>query len=149
MSAGPPSIPTPSIPSVSAAPLLVVEDARVDVDGVPACDGLALRTRADRVLVLGAPRALFLATCALAPVVRGRISVRGTNASDAVRDRIVAGAPLDPPLPPKWTALEYVMWSARLAGHAKRDAIANAKEAIDRLQLASMSKTPLARLPVH
>ena len=52
----------------SAEPLLKIEDLRVDVDGVPACDGLTLQTRGERVLVLGAPRVLFEATCGLRPV---------------------------------------------------------------------------------
>ena len=52
-------------------PLLLVEDLRVDVDGVPACDGLTLRTSGDRVLVLGAPRAFYEAVCGVRPVVRG------------------------------------------------------------------------------
>jgi hypothetical protein len=130
-------------------PLLAVDDARVDLDGVPACDGLTLRTTSERALVLGAPRALFLAAAGLAPVVRGDVRVRGTSAVAAVRSRVVAGSPLDPPLPPKWTALEYATWSARLAGHPKRDAAALAREALDKLQLPAKDKALLPTLPPH
>lgn len=133
----------------SAEPLLAVEDLRVDVDGVPACDGLTARTSGERVLVLGAPRALFEATCGLRPVVRGALRVRGTAAADATRQGLVAGAALDPPLPPKWSVLDYVTWSSRLAGHSARDARALAKEAIDLAQLGSLAAGPVARLVGH
>jgi ABC-2 type transport system ATP-binding protein len=129
--------------------LLLVEDLRVDVDGVPACDGLTLRTSGDRVLVLGAPRSLFEATCGLRPVVRGALRIRGTDASDAARTGILAGAALDPPLPPKWTALDYVTWSARLTGHSARDARKLASDAIGLVQLGAMATNPIERLAVH
>jgi ABC-2 type transport system ATP-binding protein len=130
-------------------PLLHVEDLRVDVDGVPACDGLTARTTGDRVVILGAPRALFEATCGRRPVVRGMLRVRGSAADVAVREGIVAGAPLDPPLPPKWTALEYVTWSSRLAGHTASDARTLAKEAIAVVQLGSLSTSTMERMVPH
>ena len=130
-------------------PLLVVEDLRVDVDDVPACDGITLRTRGDRVLVLGAPRALYEGMCGLRPVVRGALRVRGTAAARAAREGVVAGAPLDPPLPPKWTGLEYVTWSARLAGHSAGDARTLAKDAVALVQLGAMATTPIARMVPH
>lgn len=130
-------------------PLLHVEDLRVDVDGVPACDGLTLRTTGDRVVVLGAPRALFEATSGRRPVVRGSLRVRGSAADAAVREGIVAGAPLDPPLPLKWTALDYVTWSSRLAGHTASDARTLAKEAIALVQLGSLASSTIERLLPH
>lgn len=130
-------------------PLLAAEDLRVDAGGVPAIDGLTAQTTGDRVLLLGAPRALFEATCGLSPVVRGALRVRGTAAADGARDGIVAGVPLDPPLPPKWTVLDYVTWSSRLAGHSARDARTLAREAIALVQLEPMSATPLERLVGH
>ena len=134
---------------MSPEPLVFAEDLRIDVDGVPACDGLTLRTGADRVLVLGAPRALFEALAGLRPVIRGALRIRGADASAAARDGIVAGAALDPPLPPKWTALEYATWSARLAGHTTSDARALAKDAIARVQLGALATLPLARMVPH
>ncbi len=130
-------------------PLLHVEDLRIDVDGVPACDGLTARTSGDRVVILGAPRALFEATTARRPVVRGALRVRGSAAPAAVRDGIVAGAPLDPALPPKWTATEYVTWSSRLAGHSAADARTLAKEAIDLVQLGPLATATTDRLVPH
>jgi ABC-type multidrug transport system ATPase subunit len=130
-------------------PLLHVEDLRVDVDGVPACDGLTARTTGDRVVVLGAPRALYEATVGRRPVVRGRLHVRGSAADVAVREGIVAGAPLDPPLPAKWTALEYVTWSARLSGHTASDARAFAKDAVALVQLGALATSPMERMVPH
>jgi ABC-type multidrug transport system ATPase subunit len=129
--------------------LLVAEDVRVDVDGVPAVDGLTLRTSTERVLVLGAPRALFEATCGIRAVVRGRLLVRDAPSIDAVRAREIAGAALDPPLPPKWTPIEYVEWSARLAGLERPVALANANEALKKLQLDQLATMQLGRLVPH
>lgn len=147
--AAPPGSAAPPGPPASVAALLVTEDLRVDVDGVPACDGLTLRTTGSRVVVLGAPRVLYEATCGLRPVVRGALSVRGTGAASAARDHVVAGAPLDPPLPPKWTALEYVMWSSRLSGRSKSEARTLAKDAIARVQLGPMATSTFDRMIPH
>jgi ABC-2 type transport system ATP-binding protein len=134
---------------VSLAPLVSAEDLRVDVDGVPACDGLTLRTTGERVLVLGTPHAFFEALTGLRPVVRGALQVRGKNAVAAAREGVTAGAPLDPPLPPKWTALEYVIWSSRLSGHTASDARSLARAAIASVQLAPIAALPLARMVPH
>lgn len=131
------------------SPLLSAEDVRVDVDGVPACDGLTFRTTSDRVLVLGAPRALALAASGVLPIARGRLAIRGEDAEAAARVRLAAGAALDPPLPPKWNAEEYVRWSARLAGLPKAEAFANAASAIERLKLTALARAALATLPPH
>jgi len=96
--------------------------------------------------MLGAPRALFLATTGLLPVLRGTLTVRGLPAYDATRDRRIAGAPLAPSLPPKWTVTDYVEWSARLAGVSAVDARASAQEAIRKLMLGAMAKTELGRV---
>src|SRR5580704_12086212 len=47
------------------SPLLAASSLRVDVGGSPAVDGLTLATTGDRVLVLGAARALFEAAAGL------------------------------------------------------------------------------------
>lgn len=131
-----------------AAPLLVADDLRIDVDDVPSVDGLAFATRTDRAIVLGAPRPLFEAVCGLRRVVRGKLDVAGRPAAEAARANGIAGVALDPPLPPKWTPLEYVTWSARLAGMGATAAKARAKDVLARLDLGSTIATPLSRLPV-
>ncbi|MDF2698321.1 MAG: transporter related protein [Labilithrix sp.] len=138
-----------AVAATGPEPLLVAEDLRVDIDGVPACDGISFRTQGTHVLVLGAPRALFEATTGLAAVVRGALAVRGIAARQAATRGIVAGAAKDPPVPPRWTVTEYVEWSARLAGVPSALAKANAEEAIAKLQLGTMAKGELARLVPH
>lgn len=137
-----------SSPSESE-PLLAASDLRVDVDGVPACDGIAFRTTGSRVLVLGAPRALFEATVGLGHVSRGALSVRGTDAAQAARRGVIAGAAMDPPTPPRWSVLEYVRWSARLVGLPASEARTSADSAIAALQLGGMAKMPMSRLAPH
>ena len=139
----------PMAASSRSEPLLVAEDVRVDVDGVPACDGLSFRTRGEHVLVLGAPRALFDATTGLSSVVRGALSVRGVAARDAAARGIVAGADAEPPVPPRWTVSEYVSWSARLAGVPAASARGGTDAALAKLQLGTMARTPLSRLVPH
>jgi ABC-2 type transport system ATP-binding protein len=61
-----------------------------------------------------------------------------------VRSGGAAGAPLDPALPPKWTAREYVTWSARIGGSTKKDARSLADQAIERMQMKAVADVPLA-----
>src|ERR1700722_1964053 len=99
--------------------LLSASSVRVDVDGVPALDGLSLATTGDKVLVLGAARALFEAAAGLRSVLRGDLGVDGRPPKEAAREAAVACAPLDPPLPGRWTLMQYVHWSARLVGYSR------------------------------
>jgi ABC-2 type transport system ATP-binding protein len=138
-----------AVSEASSEPLLKIEDLRVDVDDVPVCDGLTLQSRGERVLVLGAPRVVFEASCALRPVMRGLLRVRGAAPEAAVRGGVVTGAPLDPPLPPKWSAVDYVTWSSRLAGHTSADARRLAKDAIADVQLGPLASGPLERMLPH
>jgi ABC-type multidrug transport system ATPase subunit len=131
------------------APLLSTSDLRLDVDGVPVCDGLEFRTEGARVLVLGASRALFDATLGLSRVVRGQFHVCGMPPAEAVRARVVAGVPLDPPLPPSFRVVEYISWSARLAGNSLRDARSLTDAAVTRTQLGAMVDSRLDRVTGH
>lgn len=130
------------------APLLSAADLRVDVGGSPAIDGLSLVTSGERVLVLGAARALFEAAAGLRPARRGEVRVEGMAPLAAVRARVAAGAPLDPSLPQRWTVGQYVTWSARLAGHGRADATRLANDALDALQLGSSAVTKLRLAPL-
>jgi ABC-type multidrug transport system ATPase subunit len=123
--------------------LLSASSLRVDVDGSPALDGLSLETTGERVLVLGAARALFEAAAGLRGTRRGDLTVEGLAPMAAVRHRLVACAPLDPPVPPRWTLMQYVTWSARLAGHPRADARGLAEGALERLQLGSSAGSRL------
>lgn len=128
--------------------MLLANDLRVDAEGVPACEGLSFRTSGSHVLVLGAPRALFLAATGMTPPSRGTLTTRGVPSDESVGLGIIAGAPLDPALPPKWTILEYVEWSARLSGAATIEARAAARNAITRLKLDAMALTPFATVNI-
>lgn len=142
------------VPSVSdrriAEPLLLANDLRVDADGerVPACEGLSFRTSGERVLVLGAPRALFLATTGLTHPSRGTLAIRGVPSDEAVGLGLIAGAALDPALPPRWTVSEYVEWSARLSGAPVTEARAAAKSAIVRMKLEPLAQAPFSKINV-
>jgi ABC-2 type transport system ATP-binding protein len=116
----------------------------VDVGGTSAVDGLSLSSAGDRVLVLGAARALFEAAAGLRASARGELRVAGEEPIDALRAGVAAGAPLDPPLPATWTVRQYVAWSARLAGHGRGTSRALADEAIERMKLGSYANTKLA-----
>lgn len=132
-----------------AAPLLEFERARVDVGGAAAIDGLSMKTSGDHVLVIGAARALFEAASGMRPAAHGAIFVRGEPAVSALRGGLVAGAPLDPPMPPKWTPRVYATWSARLAGHRRSAAAGLAEDAITRLRMTSVADVPLERAPAN
>ena len=129
-------------------PSLACSHLRVDVGGVPAVDGLTLRSTGEHVLVLGAARALFEAAAGLRPAAHGEVLVEGMQPRQAIRARASAGAPLDPALPAKWTVLQYVTWSARLAGHSRSTASALTEEALARMQMAATVRTKLGVAPV-
>jgi ABC-type multidrug transport system ATPase subunit len=130
-------------------PILVAANVRVDVAGLPAVDHLSFTSRGDRVLVLGAARALFEAAAALRPSMEGELRVQGASPLEAVRSRAAASAPLDPPLPPTWTVGQYATWSARLAGHGAAEASALADVALETLELGAFRSTKLARASRH
>jgi ABC-type multidrug transport system ATPase subunit len=119
--------------------ILAASGLRIDVAGSPAIEGLTLATTGDRVLILGAARALFEAAAGLRAPRRGEIRVEGVLPRTAARAGIAACAPLDPPMPAGWTALRYVTWSARLAGNARATARAMATEAVERMQLGAVA----------
>jgi ABC-type multidrug transport system ATPase subunit len=129
-------------------PVLEAARLRVDVAGVPEIEGLSFETTGDRVLILAAPTALFRAAAGALGASHGELLTGGIKPEDAVRARVAAGAPIDPPLPPSWTSQEYVTWSARLAGHAKRDAVARADDLLGRLKLDSLGSLRLRHVPL-
>jgi ABC-2 type transport system ATP-binding protein len=127
-------------------PLVEADEARVAVDGVLAIERLSLVTIGDRVVFAGDPGALFAVLTGVprsaggagrvlaatrgddaempgeAYLVGGKLLLAGRSVADGAHVAVAGAAPLDPPLPPRWTAEEYVTWSARLAGVPARDA---------------------------
>jgi ABC-type multidrug transport system ATPase subunit len=128
-----------------ATSILELTRARIDVAGIPAIDGLSLTSTGERVLVLGAARALFQAASGLLGVSHGEVRLSGVASLVAVRTGVAAGAPLDPPLPAKWTPFTYAVWSARLAGHSVGAARALAHDALERMKMGAFDATPLGK----
>jgi ABC-2 type transport system ATP-binding protein len=136
------------VPSVTA-PLLELLQTRIDVEGVPVVDGLSLTATGDRLIVLGGAQALFEAASGVRTPSHGDVRVRGVPARRAARVGSMAGAPVAPPFPPKWTARDYVRWSARISGHGKQDAAALAEQAITRLKMTAFAADTLSNASVH
>ena len=113
-------------------------------------DGLSLTTGGERVVILGGARALFEAASGARVPSHGEILARGVDARKAARGGLLAGAPCDPPLPPRWTVREYVTWSARIApatGRATRAALAD--QAIIGLKMVAIAEQRLAKVAVQ
>lgn len=129
--------------------LLETTTLRVDIGGVPSVDGLSMVTTGDRIVVLGAPSGLFEAVSGMRKVASGDVRVAGHEPVEGVRGGLLAGVPLDPPVPPTWTPRDYVEWSARLAGLTKGDARARAKDALELLKMTGLAETNLRTSPLH
>jgi ABC-2 type transport system ATP-binding protein len=145
-------------------PVLIAEDARIAVDGVAAIERLSLVTAGDRVLLAGDAGALIAAIlgvprAAVTPsdeedegppgeafVVAGSLRLAGRDVAEGEHVAVMGAAPLDPPLPPRWTAEEYVTWGARLAGVGRRAARDLAVAALDRVGIGRLRKRRLAGL---
>jgi len=115
------------------------------VGGVPEVDGLAVQSASNRIALLGGGRGLFEALAGMRPTARGRISVAGSDPRTALHEGTLAAAPLDPPLPPKWTAGAYTAWSARLAGRPSNAAEKDANDVLRALGVepaAVLAKAP-------
>jgi ABC-type multidrug transport system ATPase subunit len=130
-------------------PILVADNVRVDVAGVPVVERLSFASAGRRVLVLGAARALFEAAAGQRACAQGELLLEGKAPLEAVRGRVAAGAPLDPPLPAAWTVAEYVGWSARIAGLAKASAVALAEQAVEAMELGAFRSAKLGAASRH
>src|SRR5258706_5246034 len=115
--------------AMSDAPLLSARDLRVDVDGAVAVEGASLETRGNSVAIVGDGYGLLRAIAGEAEVRAGSLQIQGLDVSrgEQLRPSALGMAPLDPPLPPRWTAPEYLVWGARLAGMSRT----SAKESAD------------------
>ena len=110
-------------------------DLRLDEGGSPRFDGDEVASHGHHLLVLGAPRALFLGAIGAIAPARGALWIDGRPAAAAIRQGRAAAARFDVPVPPGWTTLAYVSWRARLAGQPRRLAARSAREALERFSL--------------
>ena len=112
------------------APLIAAQDLRIDVGGAIAIERATFAARGGSVAILGDEHGILSAIAGAAEVRAGSLSILGTEVGDGahLRSNLVGIAALDPPLPPRWTAREYLVWGSRLAGAdrttAERDAAA-------------------------
>lgn len=127
--------------------LFSARELRVDERGAPAIDGLTVDTRGERVIILGAPRTLFDATSGMRRPARGDLKIFGEAAAAALDANRLAGAQLDPPLPPTWSPFAYAEWSARLVGHPRADAQRLALDALTRLRMEGIGTIPFRVAP--
>lgn len=147
---------------MAAVPVLEAVEARVDVDGVTALDGLTLSTGGDHVVVAGDARALFAVLTGVpmgglgdgdeasgeAELVAGTLALAGRSVAERAHVEAMGAAPLDPPAPPGWTAEDYVAWGARLAGVKRGDANELAAAGLSRLGLGAVRCKKLGALPL-
>lgn len=83
-----------------------------------------------------------------AAVVSGSLRLAGREVAEGAQVPIMGAAPLDPPLPPGWSADEYVAWGARLAGATAREASALAETALGRVGLIHARRRATSALPL-
>jgi ABC-2 type transport system ATP-binding protein len=142
------------------APLLEAHEVRITIDDVVAVERLSLVTSGDRVVLAGDPHALLSVILGVpsaaagteraggsladddpgplgeAHVVAGTLLLAGHRVATCSHVAITGAASLDPPLPPSWTAEQYVAWGARLAGATAKEAGGLAAVALGRVGLA-------------
>lgn len=159
-------IPVDDGPNVAAAPaapaLLEAEDLTIARGGLDVIVGLTLKVSGRRALLAGeaaplidlvlgqgvgagrearrAPKGLHLRS--------GSLRCLGMDVATGQHVGHVGAAPLDPPLPAEWTSLDYLAWSARLAGVERRTALARAAATLASLGLAAFTKVRLPALPL-
>jgi len=127
------------------AKLLRCQDARIDVGGSVALEGLSFVIDAERAALIGQVSPLLRLFSGGAEITAGQVSVCGQAPSAALRSGEAGFAPLDLELPPKFTVLDYLVESARLLGVSQRQAEALARAAIDGLGLGQIAARPLER----
>ena len=115
---------------------------------MPVVENFTIETTGTNVAVVGAARALFEAACGVRPITRGTLRVCGMTPRDALRTGAIASAPIDVPVPARWTVHEFARENARLAGQSKAAADKLAKDALHAMQLDAYATKKLAAMDV-
>jgi ABC-type multidrug transport system ATPase subunit len=135
---------------MSDAPLLRARDVRIDVDGAAQIEGATFESGARSLVLIGDGHALISAIAGRADIRAGTLEIEGLDV--ATRGQLRAGtvglAPLDPPLPPRWTVREYMMWGARLADLPRLEAQKRAASVLAELGLEPESSRALESLKI-
>jgi ABC-type multidrug transport system ATPase subunit len=136
--------------------LLEARALRVVLGGAVIVEDLTLTTRGDRVLLVGGARGIMAtlsgvphgSTSEQARVAGGSLTVLGCDVASGAHRTVAGFAPLDPPIWPRFTVMEYLAWHARLCGYAKRAARARALAVLQLLKLEEGRRRRLAGLPL-
>ncbi|HEY3593086.1 MAG TPA: hypothetical protein VGL13_04410 [Polyangiaceae bacterium] len=131
-------------------PLLAASELRVDHRGAAVLDRVSFQSRGRSLAVAGDGHGLFAALAGEARVRAGQLMLRGHDVSrrEQLRSDIVGLAPLDPPLPDRLSARDYLAWGARLAGVAPSQARKLATAALSTLELDAIAGSRVDGLPV-
>lgn len=142
--------------------LLAAVGLRVAIDDVIATERFDLSTTGDRLLLVGDVSPLMALLLGMptkqledeerppvgwARIASGSLAVLGLDVTNGAYAAETGMAPLDPPLPPDWSAADYVTWSARLSTLGKTSA-SRAVEALERVGLAKAGKRSTASLAI-
>ncbi len=133
---------------MTEAPLVAAQDLRIDVAGAIAIERATFASRGSSVALLGDEHGILSAIAGAAEVRAGALSILGTEIVDGshLRSNLVGMAALDPPLPPHWTAREYLVWGARLGGADRASAARAADGGLARFGLESAAAQKLESL---
>lgn len=135
-------------PSELPAPLLEAADLRIDIEGAVALERASFSTNGRSLAVAGEVTTMMSALAGVVPIRAGTLRLLGHDVPQGEHLPLVGLAPLDPVLPPSWTALEYLAWSARLAGFPKSSATQLAREALSAIDASSLGSVRLGVLGV-
>lgn len=131
-------------------PLLAADDLRIDVGDAVALERASFATRGGSVALLGDEHGILSALAGAAKIRAGHLAVLGIDVANGAHlgSNRVAIAALDPPIPPRWTALEYMTWGARLAGADRTTAGRDAKALLVEFGLESAASQIVESLPL-
>jgi ABC-type multidrug transport system ATPase subunit len=133
---------------VTEAPLVAAHDLRIDVGGAIAIERATFASRGGSVALLGDEHGILSAIAGSAEVRAGSLSILGIEVvgGSHLRSNLVGMAALDPPLPPRWTAREYLLWGARLGGADRATAGRDADAGLAQFGLESAAGQKLESL---
>jgi ABC-2 type transport system ATP-binding protein len=132
------------------APLLAADDLRIDVGDAIAIERATFASRGNSVALLGDEHGILSALAGAAKIRAGHLAVLGMDVASGAHlvSNRVAIAALDPPLPPRWTALEYLTWGARLAGADRTTAARDARTLLGEFGLTNAASQVVESMPL-
>ena len=135
---------------MTSAPLVAAHDLRIDTRGAIAIERASFTSHGHSVALLGDEHGILSAIAGAADIRSGTLCILGVEVGDGahLRSNLVGVAAVDPPLPPRWTAREYLVWGARLGGADKASAGRDAAQALAEFGLESAADQRLDSLPL-